>query len=524
MKHRKKTLLRILAVVLTAAAVLSVTAAVTATEQNVYNDPNPELKTALISTGKQGSQYDNASDYTPDAKFTQENGTYTMETNAFAIWGAADDCTFMYREYEIGNKATDKLTITVDLTDFQGTKGGKHENASAGIMIRDDLDPDAPSIFFHSRTIGLYNIWRTEKGGGSGFASVSVSESYPIKLKIEKVGNKYTAYYMLKGTNAWSQHSMKYLNLTGTIYVGITMHASDKARPVLSQFNNLEIVGEGTPDIPPTDGGGSDSGVPPVVGEGIPWEDAPYNKETTLLYETFTDGSMTLGESGADNPIWDTAYPNIVLTEDGDRKWYRDHITSYDHIGSADWTDYTTSIEVAFDDMDMETRADGNFILYARHSVVHSLGHTAYGVRMYAKTDSGATTYYMALVKRMRNNKSTAQRVTIETKEIADFFGDGPHNIEVRTFDNRITVWYDGVEMFDYYDMCGTPADPYKRDGLGAFVASKGNIGIYSKDFGVTVDNILVTKLDDPHGGDYDNNISDNWDEDIPDYVLEFNK
>ncbi len=519
MKFIKKAPVRLLATILAIAAVLSVAVIAMAADNNVYDETNPELQTALISTGKQGSQYDNASDYTPDAKFEQGNGTYSMETNAFAIWGAADDCTYMYREYEIGNKATDKLTVIVDLTDFHGTAGGKHENASAGLMIRDDLDPGAPSLFFHSRTIGLYNIWRTDKDGGSGYAQLSLSESYPIKLKIEKVGNKYTAYYMLKGTNAWSQHSIKYLNLTGTIYVGITVHASDKAKPVFAEFKNLTITGEGTPDVPMEDVGGGAT-EPPVVGEGIPWEDAPYNKDTTLLYETFTNGSMTIGEETVDNPIWDTEFPNIVLTEDGDRKWYRDHITSFDHIGSPDWTDYTTSMEVAFDDMEQDTRADGNFVLYARHSVVHSLGHTAYGVRMYAKTVGEETTYHMDLVKRMRNNKSTTHRKTIESKEIEDFFGDGPHNIEIRTFDNRITVWYDGVEMFDYYDMGGT----YDRDPLGAFVAAKGNIGIYSKDFGVTVDNIVVTKLDDPHGGDYDNSIASNWDEDIPDYVLDFNK
>ncbi len=524
MRKYKNTVLKAIAVVLTVAAVLSVAVAVTATEQNVYNDSGPdlELKEALISTGKQGSQYTNATDYTPDATFSQENGTYSMETNTFTIWSTADDCAYMYREYEIGNKPTDKLTVTVDLTDLHGTAGDKHTDASAGIMIRDDLDPDAPRLFFHARSIGVYNIWRTEKGAISDYTSVRLAESYPIRLKIEKVGNKYTTFYMLNGTSTWVQHSVKYLNLTGTIYVGITVHSHDKERPVYSEFQNLEIVGEGTPDVPADEGTGG-TVTPPVVGEGIPWEDAPYDEDSTLLYESFTDGSMVLGEEAVNNPIWDTEYPNIILTEDGDRKWYRDHITSFDYIGSPEWTDYTTSMEVSFSDEYMENRTEGEFILYTRHSVVHSLGHTAYGVRMYANTVGGETTYHMALVKRMRNNREVTYRTVIETKQIEDFFNNGPHDIQVRTFDNRITVWYDGEQIFDYYDMGGVNGD-YHRDPMGAFVASKGNIGIYSMGMGVTVDDILVTKLDDPHGGDYDNNISSNWDEDIPDYVLDFNK
>ncbi len=523
MKWFQKTAVRVLALVLAVAAVATVLVVTSAEEVNVYNDTNPELKEALISTGRQSTQYDNASDYTPYATFGQGNGKYSIETDAHSIWSSADDCAFLYQEYEIGNKPTDKLTITVDLTSFYGTKNGKHSNASAGIMIRDDLSPGASSLFFHSRTIGIYNIWRKVANEGSGYASSSLTENYPLALKIEKVGNKYTASYKLKGTNAWSVHSITYLNLTGTIYVGLTAHCSDEKKPVFAEFGNLLIEGQGTPDLPSEDGGTGDGGGSadvPVVGEGVPWEDAPYDEKNTLLYETFTDGSMIMGEESVTNPIWDTEYPNVVLMEDGDRKWYRDHITSFDHIGNPKWTDYTASIDVAFDNDDIATRSTGNFIFYTRHSVVHSLGHTAYGVRLYAKTVGDTTTYHIALLKRYRNSKGSTHRITYEVKDIDDFFGDGTHNIKVRCFDNNITVWFDEELMFDHYD---NGASSF-TDPNGAFVASMGNLSIYSKDIGVYVDNILVTKLEDLHGGDYDNQIGGNWDEDIPDYVLDFNK
>ena len=54
-------------------------------------------------------------------------------------------------------------------------------------------------------------------------------------------------------------------------------------------------------------------------------------------------------------------------------------------------------------------------------------------------------------------------------------------------------------------------------------VIGYGNVALTTTDsIDIYFDNIIVTKLDDPIGGDYDNFIGGNWDENIPDYAQNF--
>ena len=111
---------------------------------------------------------------------------------------------------------------------------------------------------------------------------------------------------------------------------------------------------------------------------------------------------------------------------------------------------------------------------------------------------------------------------TLQKKEIPNFFGNGTHNLAVRAFDDKITVWLDGEEIFYYLDDCNdneTGGYLGYDTQRGAFVNSKGCIAFYSSGLGLYVDNITVKKLLDVHGGDYDNSISANWDDDIPNYI-----
>ena len=493
-----------------------------AVSAETYDETNPELTFVTISNGKQSAAFTTITDYTPKSEFSQGDGKYMIESDAYCIWSVADDCAFGYREYGIGNTAEDTLTIQVDLTAFYGTKGGLYSTASAGLMIRESLDPGSPCIFFHVRENGVYNIWRTKKNGGCANTANTVPNSYPTGLKIEKVGNKYTTYYRTSKSDTWIKESIKYLTFTGTIYAGITGHCSDPSQPFHAEFANLSAKGSGKPDDS-QQGGDDPNKKPDIVGEGIPWEDEPIDMTDTLLFETFTDGSMVLGEESVTNPIWKTEYPLIKLEENGNRRWYRDHIQSFDMIGSEEWTDYLASVDLEFEDVDKSIQRDGKFVFYVREKVIDTLGRYDYGVQMYAeRQQNGSNKYYIALAKNFRVNYSKNIGYTLQKKEIPNFFGNGTHNLAVRAFDDKITVWLDGEEIFYYLDDCNdneTGGYLGYDTQRGAFVNSKGCIAFYSSGLGLYVDNITVKKLLDVHGGDYDNSISANWDDDIPNYI-----
>ena len=72
-------------------------------------------------------------------------------------------------------------------------------------------------------------------------------------------------------------------------------------------------------------------------------------------------------------------------------------------------------------------------------------------------------------------------------------------------------VYFDGELLLDYTD---TATDGH--------INLRGGIGFYTNAVDVTVDNILVEKVDDELGGDFDNIIGSRFDEDIPEYVYNF--
>ena len=85
-------------------------------------------------------------------------------------------------------------------------------------------------------------------------------------------------------------------------------------------------------------------------------------------------------------------------------------------------------------------------------------------------------------------------------------------NLYVEVVDNNIKVWYNGVEKIDYTDEDNTIA------------VLKGGIGITTYDTDVAIDNIVVRKLEDELGGDYDNDIGGNYNEEIPAYLQEWSE
>ena len=86
------------------------------------------------------------------------------------------------------------------------------------------------------------------------------------------------------------------------------------------------------------------------------------------------------------------------------------------------------------------------------------------------------------------------------------------NHVRIDAFDNRITVYWNDQVLFDYVDDSSNHID----------IHCTGNIGFAVYHASVELDNIVVKKLDDPLGGDYDNIIGGRFDEPIPDYLDKF--
>lgn len=95
--------------------------------------------------------------------------------------------------------------------------------------------------------------------------------------------------------------------------------------------------------------------------------------------------------------------------------------------------------------------------------------------------------------------------------------------IRVDTFDNKIDVYFDGEHLISWGD---TDRQNVSADSSAIFKETQypnlvGCVGFYTKSISAVVDNLVVTKLNDPIGGDYDNQIGGMFDEPIPDYIRE---
>ena len=195
------------------------------------NDVNPELKFVHIE-GDSDKYYADGS-YTASGSFNQGDGKYEMTTNSFVAWYLQDDIAFAYKTYNIGNTEDDVITgeTQIDYFDAQfkvdadGNTLSPEANASAGIMIRSGLEPNAAFVFMHVRPTRIMIVYRVRSGGNMGVSYTSFSPVYPVQLKIEKRGNVVTPSFKTKDMTDWFSISAVGMETDGSkpIYMGLNL-------------------------------------------------------------------------------------------------------------------------------------------------------------------------------------------------------------------------------------------------------------------------------------------------------------
>lgn len=497
--------LLLIAVVASSVFVLSIQ-----TRAEEYNETNPEFSEARINSDVE-LQYGVKNAYMQTTSFSQNGDTYGIDTDAFVAWYTTDDIAMLYRQYKVGNTSDDRLTIECTVQSQTPLNAGTslYSTASSGIMMRGsvkDSESGFASVYLHTRATGVDIVYRPNNGEQTYHVSSGVVPQYPVTLRMEKVGKAYACYFKNANMSSFKLIAKVGANITGAVYGGIASHCSDVKAPISSVFKNYTAVGVGTLDIP------DDSGLSSSGPEKIDVEDPPMT-DKTLLQETFTDGSMTDGEEAINNPIW-TDPEGEIVTDEGktNRRWYQAFSDSTAPIGSQYWTDYSVSMDYEIAD-GVSDMGDDKLILWTRHKDIDPYGYYGVGFSIETKVSldsDGNTTVTPVLVvyRRYRNGAKIIGSVQ-QTVEIPKMIGTGVHNIKVDCLDNTFTVYIDGNLITTYADENTSPC-------------LRGCIAIQTQEIECYLDNIIVTKIDDPHGGDYDNYIGANYNEDIPDYIKDF--
>lgn len=475
-----------------------------------YDETNPVMLEAVIDAKESWNLATSAY-----ANFTQAGGRYTIDTNSYVFWGLKDDVALLYREYAIGSSSTDTLKIEATIESQEpthpvgddGSENSLDKAASTGLFMRSSLDPGAASIFLHVRKDHIVVVYRTMDGGETLVRWADAAPMFPVRFRIEKIGNKYACSYQNNGM-PWITFATVGCNISGPLLAGMAAHSTDRNIAIYSQFSDYTAVGSGIV----TDTGGGETSETGTTTTMPSVEDPPYGDDT-LLFETFTDGSMTEGEEAVNNPIWDESKNHeIVLDSDGNRRWYKSFAEGQDFIGDETWTDYSMSVEFEITEA-TDSQANDRLIFWVRHKGIVYYGYYGIGIALETvqSASTGQTTTYMNLYYKFRTGAdSIGTKIDASSKEIGNLIGTGKHTLYVECMDNKTTVYLDGEYITKYVDNGVSPA-------------LYGNIGFETTaNIDVLFDDILVKKLEDPHGGDYDNAIGANYDDDVPGYVQSF--
>ncbi len=507
-------LYKLFAVVLAVTLVCLITLNSKAENVIVEQETNPDLEFMTINSGAFPTWKVNSS-------FSQNGeGSYSLNSNTWGIWTEADHGDYAYKQYgfDYGSQANFTEEVTIDSWKAQ------HANGSIGIMIRSSLKPGASAIFFHVRQEYIMIIYRMADGMTcTRGQEIKMSPHYPISLRLELNRDSVTCYYRYGESGGWAKVGAAPFTHGGTIYAGVGAHSSLEEDTAQGVFSNLKITIDAPEGSVP--GGGEDPDKPPIVDEDNLPEDPPLTdeqKELVLMRETFTDGSLFDGEESATNPIWksNTSTPNIVTDEEKTNRYLYSKLEEANYIaGDQSWTDYSMTVDLRFTSDSLPNESN-EFMVLVRHTDIAQYGYHDYAVRFHDRNK-------VSLGRREYGRKIDTtdpsfykDYLTVDLPYAEEAYWDTDHTLRVDAMDNVITVYWDGEQIMQFTDL----GDEVNNDGqlLGSNVKANGCIGFINKGAAVAVDNILVLKLYDPIGGDYDNAIGGNWDQPIPDYIQKY--
>lgn len=527
---RKNTLLAAgTALLLIICLLIPATIGASADMVNVYKLENPELTMENIGG-------DNAVWKPSGHILEQRDGYYKIDTDSWAFWLSNDSLDFACIKTPFNTGRGSILTVETSVTSWSGTGSG-----SAGIHIRNGLADDDVGIYLCQRPGNIYFMYRKTKGVSVNQGiHLQVNDTYPTAFRIElnKTKNNATGYYKV-GNGKWITIGNIPYQSTNQVYVGLAAHASTQDRFDVMECQGLTVqldAPEGYEIEDDTSSGDTGSTEPEEPEFTLP-EDLPAPGDA-LLRETFTDGNLfpAADQQSVTNPVWTVreGTPNVMVDEAQTNRYLL--LNASDNplmmtAGDMHWTDYSVQVDITFPSADITQYESNYFNLLFRHKTVVIGGSSDYAVSLVNKfQNNGLIGQYVQLnYGKSRNTFSPSGSNTYTTlKEVmlveaGMVAADVTHTLRVDALDNTITVYFDGevVLTWDDTDRAAVATDAtavlYEKNRPHLL----GCVGLYATNISAQVDNLLVRKLQDPIGGDYDNQIGGGFDQPVPDYIKE---
>lgn len=492
---------------------------------DVYTTEAPDLKFKNLY-GDKSQGYPLSSDICK--MISQKDGVYKMQSNALAIWYENDSASYAYTKSAFNTGDGSVMTIQCTVNNYTGEE--------IGICLRKSLDAGSETVLVSGRaTSGYFLIDRAKQDAGCNYKQVATTFTYGedihYKMIVDKTKGRVSGYYKVGGSieseegwNLISAKSCGWVKKCTDLYTGVSISTAKESWIGVAEFTNFSVNLQAPEGYKIEDGGSDNKPDEPEV--TLPEDLAAAGD--ALLYETFTDNDLfpTNEEKiSIVNPCWTvrSGEPKIKVNESATNRYL--YVQSADDIlmmtaGDMAWTDYSVQMDVMFSSETLKDEANEISLLVRHRSQVIG-GSGDYSVTIQNKVENGILKgQYIQLMWRGNENKfiPTSRKILAEACLKANDMvkQDVNHTVKADVLDNTFTIYFD-----DMKEPILTYTDENKGNGAGKDPHLRGCIGILAKNVTAQIDNIIVRKLNDPLGGDYDNDIMGNYNEPTPDWMAE---
>jgi subtilase family serine protease len=158
---------------------------------------------------------------------TYASGTLTVKGAGASVWGTADGFHFAFQAL------TGDRTIIARVASLT-------PSSTAGVMIRETLNPGSTELFSAYYNQNMYMNYRTSTGGSTSQA-VGGSATLPYWVKVVRSGSTLSGYSSSDGTNWVQLGTSQTINMAQTVYIGLGVTSNSTSTLATATFDNVAI-------------------------------------------------------------------------------------------------------------------------------------------------------------------------------------------------------------------------------------------------------------------------------------------
>jgi hypothetical protein len=166
------------------------------------------------------------------------NGTFTVKASGQYVWSTADGMHFLYQPLSGDG------TIVARVLSSQGSSSSR----SAGVMIRETLNPGSTNIYTTYSGNGFnYLTYRTSTGASTSLQQSPSATTVPSWVKLVRSGSTFTGYSSLDGVNWVQIGSSQTISMQQNVYIGLALSSDDNTSLATATFDNVSMNSAATP-------------------------------------------------------------------------------------------------------------------------------------------------------------------------------------------------------------------------------------------------------------------------------------